>query len=82
MELKSVSFANFISEIISSHVMDKFNFKVVIATVPIVKSIPIVETLKSLPNSRLFTVTKLNRNEIYDEIKTTITQFSDSSKLQ
>lgn len=73
MELKSVFFANFISEIIGSTEMDKLSLKVVIATVPAIKSIPVVEKIKSLRNSQLFTVTKLNRNEIYDDIKTTIT---------
>lgn len=74
MELKSAIFTDFISETIDSSRMDKFSFKVVIATVLIVKSIPIVETIKSLPNSKLFTVTKLNRNGIFDEIKATVTR--------
>lgn len=75
MELKSDLFNNFISGLIGSSEKDKFSDRIIIATVPIVKSIPIVEKMKSLRNSKLFTVTKLNRSGIYDDIKTTVSSY-------
>lgn len=75
MELKSVAFTNFINEMIGTPKGDKYSYKVIIVTVPIVTSIPLVEKIKSLPNSKLFTVTKQNRIGIYDEIKTAVTYY-------
>lgn len=71
MELKSDQFANFISEIIGTSETGKCSFKVIIATVPIAKSIPIVERIKSLRNSRL-----------YDEIKATVSELQTLKEEQ
>lgn len=79
MELKSTFFTNFIEEIIGKSKNDKFSYKVIVATIPIVKSIPIVEKIKSLQNSKLFTITKENRLEIYNEIKATIIRYVTES---
>lgn len=75
MELKSVAFTNFINELIGTPNNDKYSYKIIIATVPIVTSIPIVEKIKSVRNGKLFTVTKQNRLEIYNEIKTAVTDY-------
>lgn len=72
MELKSVFFTKFISEMVRSNERDSRSMKVFIATVPVTTTIPIVEEIKSHRNSKLFTITKQNRNEIYDEIKKTV----------
>lgn len=73
MELKSAFFAKFISELIGSgEVKDQCPYKIVVATVPVVTTIPIVQQIKSIRNGKLFTVTKLNRNEIYDEVEKTV----------
>lgn len=73
MELKSVLFTNFIDEILGTTEIKNFSYKVIVATVPIVQSIPVVERIKNLRNSKLFMITKVNRSEIYSEIKATVT---------
>ncbi|XP_037044841.1 nucleoside-triphosphatase THEP1 [Bradysia coprophila] len=69
MELKSVFFTKFVTDVARA---TDHSLKIVVATVPVTTTIPIVEEIKSHRNSKLFTITKLNRNAIYDDIKKTV----------
>lgn len=74
MELKSVLFNQFLSDLVGFSERDKSSDGIIIATAS-TKTIPIVEKMKSLPDTKLFIVTKGNRTEIFEEIKTTITDY-------
>ena len=65
MEMKSNKFENSIKSILESVKAGKMKL---IATIPQKATIQVVENMKIVQNSKLFNVTKSNRDQIYDEI--------------
>lgn len=76
MELLSRSFTSEVEKILVELQNPTCDRKL-IATVPVAGrvNIPLVESLKKVPNSKLFTVTKSNRDLMYNEIKSCVNAF-------
>lgn len=53
------------------------NIRKLIVTVPLVSKspIPLIESIRSLPSSKIFHLTQSNRDSIYEEIKTLLISF-------
>ncbi|XP_037939529.1 nucleoside-triphosphatase THEP1-like isoform X1 [Teleopsis dalmanni] len=60
MELMSKSFRSTVNDVIDHTLL--------LATIPLIYSIPMLERLRSSPNTKLFCITKSNRNTIFKEI--------------
>jgi nucleoside-triphosphatase len=65
MEMKSVKFENSMKSLIESVKAKRIKM---VATIPQKATINLVEQMKAIPGAKLFTVTKSNRNDIYEEI--------------
>lgn len=73
MELLSREFTKVVERLIET--LEVGGTVKLVATVPVTR-IPIVERLKSLPNVRIFEVTKSNRDKLYQEIEETVREMA------
>lgn len=77
MELLSREFAREVERLVETLEKGGKSVKLV-ATVPLNSQLPIIVRLKSVPNVRIFNVTKENRNAMYEEILEEVRELANS----